>query len=79
MQSIRVTGEVDKQHQLVATLPDSIPPGSVEVLVISHADGNDEAGLQWIEGIAREWHDELSDSREDIYTLKDGIPADGAR
>jgi len=38
--------------------------------------GEDEAGENWMAGIAREWHDELSDPREDIYTLADGVPVD---
>lgn len=25
-------------------------------------------------GVAREWTDELSDTRQDIYTLSDGAP-----
>jgi hypothetical protein len=25
-------------------------------------------------GVAREWADELSDARQDIYTLSDGAP-----
>jgi hypothetical protein len=74
MQTIRVIGQVDQQHRLVATVPDSIPPGSVEVVLISRLGGEDEAGEDWMAGIAREWHDELSDPREDIYTLTDGVP-----
>lgn len=34
---------------------------------------------KWTEGIAREWHDELADPREDIYTLADGEPVDESR
>jgi len=74
MQTIRVTGEVDGQHRLVATVPDSVAPGTVEVLVISRQATEDDAGQVWVAGIAREWQDELSDPREDIYTLSDGAP-----
>lgn len=79
MQTIRIIGEVDHDHRLVATVPLSIQPGSVEVLLITHTDGEDDAGLHWVEGIVREWQGELADTREDIYTLQDGVPADGPR
>lgn len=74
MQPIRVFGEVDDQHRLLATVPDSVPPGSVEVVVIARQAEEDDAGENWMAGIAREWHTELSDPREDIYTLEDGDP-----
>ena len=38
--------------------------------------GEDEVGENWLAGIAREWHDELSDPREDSYSLADGVPVD---
>jgi hypothetical protein len=79
MQTIRLIGEIDDQHRLVASVPVSIPPGSVELLLITRTEGDDDAGVQWAEGIGREWHNELSDSREDIFTLDDGVPADGPR
>ena len=34
------------------------------------------AAERWMSGIAREWSDELSDDRQDIYTLDDGEPVD---
>jgi len=73
METIRVFGQVDGQHRLVATVPDSVAPGTVEILVIAKQAGEDDAGESWMAGIAREWHDELSDEREDIYTLSDGV------
>ncbi len=39
----------------------------------------DEAGATWAMGVAQEWSAELSDAREDIYTLDDGEPIDGRR
>ena len=39
----------------------------------------DEVGTAWMQGIAREWAAEVSDPREDIYTLEDGKPVDAAR
>jgi hypothetical protein len=76
MQTIRLIGEIDEQHRLVAKVPNSVPPGSVEVLVIARATGEDEAGLRWMDGIAHEWQDELGDPRQDIYDISDGVPSD---
>jgi hypothetical protein len=73
MQTIRLIGEVDDQHRLVASVPVSVPPGSVELLLITREDGDDDAGVHWAEGISQEWHDELSDLREDICTLEEVI------
>jgi hypothetical protein len=79
MHSFRVIGEVDHQHRLTVIVPSSIPPGSVEVVLITRADGDDETGLHWASGISQEWSDELNDPHEDIYTLDDGTPIDGPR
>ncbi|HET6252278.1 MAG TPA: hypothetical protein VFE47_31620 [Tepidisphaeraceae bacterium] len=35
--------------------------------------------MAWTMGIAHEWRAELSDPREDIYTIEDGEPIDGTR
>lgn len=43
---------------------------------IEPAVGDDDVGLHWMDLIAWEWHDELSDPRQDIYTLQDGLPVD---
>jgi hypothetical protein len=39
----------------------------------------DETDQAWTLGVSKEWNAELSDSREDIYTLEDGEPVDEAR
>lgn len=39
---------------------------------------DDPAGA-WTEGIAHEWASELSDPREDLYTMDDGEPVHGPR
>ena len=77
MQTVRVIGEVDQEHRLIATVPDSIEPGKVEVLVIARTSDEDDAGENWMVGVAQEWRDELADSRQDIYSLTDGVPVDG--
>jgi hypothetical protein len=81
MQSIKVIGEVNAQHRLVADVPESIPPGEVEVLLVvpSPPPGEDDAGREWSAGVAREWKDDLADPRQDIYTLADGVPVDEPR
>jgi hypothetical protein len=79
MKTIKVLGRVDEQHRLFAEVPATVPPGPIEVTLVLPSTDEDEAGRAWMEGIAREWADELSDPREDIYTLEDGEPVDGAR
>ena len=73
MNAVRISGHVDGQHRLSAVVPDSIPPGPVTVLIVGHRD-EDDASEAWMSGVAREWADELSDARQDIYTLSDGAP-----
>jgi hypothetical protein len=73
MNAVRISGHVDGQHRLSAVVPDSIAPGPVTVLIIRDSDQED-AGDAWMAGVAREWADELSDARQDIYTLSDGTP-----
>lgn len=79
MQAVRVIGQIDDQGQLVATVPTSIGPGEVEVLIMPRKPVEDEAGEAWMAGVAREWHDDLADPRQDIYTLTDGVPSSDAR
>ncbi|HUE71236.1 MAG TPA: hypothetical protein VMP01_10155 [Pirellulaceae bacterium] len=78
MQSIKVIGEVHQHHQLVATVPDSIAPGPVEVVILP-LSAEDDAGQNWMAGLAAQWEDELADPRQDIYSLSDGVPVDGPR
>jgi hypothetical protein len=79
MEMFRITGQVDEERRLVATVPDTIAPGKVEFLVIAYQSGEDDAGDAWMAGVAREWHDDLDDPRQDIYSMTDGVPADGPR
>jgi len=39
----------------------------------------DDAGMAWASGMAKQRADELRDSRQDIYTLEDGQPLNAAR
>ena len=76
MKAIELIGEVDEQHRLHAEVPADVPAGLVRVIVLP---GEDEAGSLWAHGIASEWSAELSDPREDIYTLDDGRPVNATR
>ena len=73
METIKITGYVDDQGHLSATVPTSIQPGPVTLLIVPQSQ-EDEAGIDWMSGVAHEWADELSDPRQDIYTLADGEP-----
>ena len=80
MTVLKLKGHIDEQHRLLATVPDTIAAGPVEIVVMlsSTVRDEDDAGQQWAAGVAREWAAELSDSREDIYSLTDGRAADAA-
>lgn len=77
MNAVQISGHVDGQHRLSAVVPDSIPPGPVTVLIVPRSD-EDDAGGEWMQGITREWANELGDTRQDIYTLSDGAPQNEA-
>jgi len=76
MKAVELRGEIDGQHRLHAEVPQSLPPGSVRILLIPEED---EAGAAWTAGVSSEWAAELSDPAQDIYTLSDGQPIDAAR
>ena len=71
MNTVKVDGTVDENHQLSAQVPATIPPGPVTVLIV-RVSQEDEAGEAWAMGVAGEWADELGDPRQDIYRLADG-------
>ena len=77
MRAIEIIGEIGEQNRLRASVPGEFPSGPVRLIVLLSEE--DEAGPAWSRGLAREWADELSDSRQDIYTLTDGQPVDAAR
>jgi hypothetical protein len=78
MTIIRIVGRIDSEHRLTATVPESVPAGSVEVVLIVPEAAGDPADQAWETGIAREWSQDLADSRQDIYSLDDGEPVDDA-
>jgi len=77
LEAVSIVGHVDERHVLSAHVPESVPPGPVTILIMPTVP-QDDAEAEWIAGIAREWADELSDVRQDIYTLADGEPVDAA-
>ena len=77
MKAIELTGDIDEQHRLRASVPEELPAGPVRLIVLLPEE--DEAGSAWAHGIAREWADELRDSRQALYTLADGQLIDAAR
>ena len=77
MKAIELIGDIDAQHRLHAQVPTEIPAGQVRLIVF--LPGEDDAGSHWARGLASEGSAELSDPREDIYTLDDGHPLNADR
>ena len=77
MKAIELTGDIDEQHRLQARVPNELPAGPVRLIVLLPEE--DEGGGAWAHGIARDWADDLGDSRQDIYTLEDGQPVNAPR
>jgi hypothetical protein len=77
MDKLTVTGHVNEQHVLLAQVPTSVPPGPVTIVIVPTGPQED-AEAAWMTGIARDWAEELADTRQDIYSLEDGEPVDGA-
>jgi hypothetical protein len=75
MNMAKVFGNVDENGRLSAEVPASIRPGPVRVLVLPLSRRDEEADA-WTAGIAHEWADDLSDPRQDIYTMADGERVD---
>lgn len=72
MKAIELVGDIDEQHQLRAQVPSDLPAGQVRLIVLLPEE--DEAGALWSGAVAREWAAEMTDVREDLYTLDDGQP-----
>jgi hypothetical protein len=76
MKAIELIGDIDSQHCLRADVPEGLPVGQVRLIVLLPEEEN--AGSAWTDGIANEWSAEISDTRQDIYTLEDGQPVNGS-
>ena len=77
MKAIELVGDVDERHRLHADLPHEVPPGQVRLIVLLPEE--DEAGNAWARAVAKEWAEELEDTRQDLYTMEDGQPVDAPR
>ena len=77
MKAIELLGEIDNECRLRAEVPEGFPAGLVRVIVLMPEE--DEVGLAWTRGISSEWSAELSDRRQDLYTLDDGQPVHAPR
>lgn len=77
MKAIELVGDIDEQHLLRAKVPEALPAGRVRLIVLLPEE--DDTGTEWARGIARDWSEELSDTRQDIYTLADGQPLNASR
>ncbi len=77
MKAIELIGDVDAEHRLRAQVPEDLPAGPVRLLVL--LPEQDPADEIWMRAVASEWSEDLSDPRQDLYTLEDGQPLDGAR
>jgi len=77
MKAIELVGDIDSRHQLRAQVPPELPAGPVRLIVVVPEE--DAAGSHWAGGVANEWSADLSDTREDIYTMEDGQPLNASR
>jgi hypothetical protein len=77
MKALELIGNIDENRQLHAEVPESLPTGPVRLIVLVPEE--DEAGMLWMQGLSKEWSEELADVRQDIYTLEDGQPVDAPR
>lgn len=77
MKAIELLGEIDGERNLRVQVPEGIPTGAVRVIVLLPEE--DEAGTAWAQGLTAEWSQELSDPRQDIYSLDDGEPVHAPR
>lgn len=77
MKVVEIIGDVDENRQLHAEAPEGLPAGPVRLIVL--VPDEDEAGTSWSRGVAGQWSEDLSDPRQDIYSIEDGQPVDAAR
>ncbi len=77
MKALELLGDIDEKHRLQAEVPPEVPAGPVRLIVL--LPDEDEAGTAWTQGVAKEWSEDLRDSRQDIYTLEDGRAVNAPR
>jgi hypothetical protein len=74
MKPVELIGHIDEQHRLLVELPPQIPLGPVRIVLQSATEENEEG--DWRALINHSWAEDWSDSREDIYSLEDGVEED---
>ena len=79
MKTLKITGQVDQNGQLRASVPPEVTAGAIELVLLLPEEDDDEFSETWMKFVCKEWAAELADPREDIYTLEDGEPIDGHR
>jgi hypothetical protein len=79
LRAIELVGDVDDRRRLHADVPEGVRPGQVCLIVLLPDAEEDAAGDHWARAVARAWSEELEDSRQDLYTLEDGLPVDVSR
>ena len=77
MTTLTLNATVDEHRRLRAKVPDSVPPGTVQVTLSLPEPADDDDG--WSAGVAAIWARDWSDPREDIYDETDGEPIDAPR
>ena len=80
MKAIELFAEIDDTRTLQFSLPMSVLPGKVRVLILTtDSEVDDEFDDAWMNGVSHEWAVELSDISQDIYSLEDGEPVHAVR
>jgi len=79
MKTLSLKGTVDDNGVLHAEVPSEIRRGAVRFVAQFPDDADNEFSDAWMKAIAQAWAAELSDPRDDIYTLEDGEPINGFR
>ena len=51
MKAIELIGRVDEEHRLQALVPEGVPPGPVQLIIL--LSENDQASVVWAQGITR--------------------------
>lgn len=69
--------EVGDTRQVQVTIPETIRTRQARIIILPYEP--DEEAEAWMRALGREWHEELADERQDIYSLDDGEPIDATR
>lgn len=72
MRAFELDAQIDGERHLSAIVPEEAAPGRVRIIVLVPEADDAAADENWMRSVAREWHDELADEQQDIYSLDDG-------